>query len=433
VILGLVVTLLAALAAAGVAVKRTRAARAALVRSEEMCRQLEEKCRQFAAVSEHGTTTGPPAPDVQQGQKLEAVGRLASDIGHDLNDLLTSITGHTELLIANLTPDDPAVLDAREIRRSALGAARLTRQLLALGRNQPGQTEVVDVNAAVAHTVDALRRMLGEDISVTLALDPSVKRIKAGANHIEEIVLNLALTAHEAMPNGGRLTLTTTMHTRHKQDPAIGPAGEYVRLIVADTGCGIAEEHQSRVSEPFFTTQGTDGSAIGLAKVYGLVKQCGGHIHLDSAAGSGTTFTVDLPATSDPSVLDSSASPVRRVIEGYSTILIVDDDARVRDLAKLVLVRAGHDVVAVAGPHEALDALNRQPDVNLLLIDVVMPEMNGYDLAAEARKIVPDAHIIFMSGFACDMTRQTSADGFLAKPFTIESLTDVVQHSASLS
>src|SRR5580693_9154877 len=121
-----------------------------------MCRQLEEKCRQFAAVSEHGTTTGPPAPDVQQGQKLEAVGRLASDIGHDLNDLLTSITGHTELLIANLTPDAPAVLDAREIRRSALGAARLTRQLLALGRNQPGQTEVVDVNAAVAHTVDAL-------------------------------------------------------------------------------------------------------------------------------------------------------------------------------------------------------------------------------------------------------------------------------------
>jgi two-component system cell cycle sensor histidine kinase/response regulator CckA len=431
--LALVAMLLAALAAGVVAVTQLRAARTALGASEETRRQLEATCRQFARPA-HGprSTTGAPGQEVSQTRQLEAVGRLAGDIAHDLNDLLAAITGHTELLITNLQPDDPGVLDAREIGRSALSAARLTKQLQALSRNQPQHAEVVDINEVVAHTAGTLKPMLGDGIKVILALDADVKRTRVSASRVEEIVLNLALTARDAMPNGGLLTLTTTTPHQPGQGAPIELAGEYVRLIVTDTGCGIAEEIQSNVFEPFFTTQGTDdGSALSLAKVYGIVKQSGGHIHLASAVGTGSTFTVDLPSISDPFTLDTS-TPLPRIIEGYATILIVDDDPRVRDLAKLVLVRAGHDVQAVPGPHEALAALHRQPAINLLLIDVVMPEMNGFDLAAEARKIVPNVRVILMSGFACDMARQGIGDGFLAKPFTIESLTDAVEQTAGV-
>jgi two-component system, cell cycle sensor histidine kinase and response regulator CckA len=394
----------ALLAVAVVAVAQTRAARVAL-----------------RACEETGGQSG------QLPQNLERVGQLAGDIAHDLNDLLTAIIGHTELLIERLPRGDPMAPDAHEVRRAALSAARLTKQLLAVSRSQRTALEVIDVNEVAARTAGVLRGMLGEDIAVTLTLGADIKRIMAGASHVQEIVLNLALNARDAMPTGGRLTLTTTMHTRLEQDAAIGPAGQYVRLIVADTGCGIPEAVQSKVFEPFLTAQEAGGSAVGLAKVYSLVKENGGHIHLDSTAGVGSTFTVDLPALSElPAPLDLPP-PAPRPVVGFAPILVVEDEPRVRELIKLVLVRAGYDIVAVAGPHDALAALNRQPDINLLLIDVVMPEMNGYDLASEARKIVPGAKVVFLSGFACDPTRQPATDGFLAKPFTVESLTGIVQ------
>jgi two-component system cell cycle sensor histidine kinase/response regulator CckA len=398
-----------ALIVAVVAVAQARAARAALRAGEETSRQVLEV-----------------APSQQT---LETVGRLAGDIAHGLNDLLTAITGHTELLIAHLSPADPMMQDAREVRDAALSAARLTKQLLAWSRTQRTTLEVVDVNAVVARTASVLTGMLGEGIVVTLALDADIKRIKAGPSHVEEIVLNLALNARDAMPAGGRLTLTTTMHTRFELDAAIGPAGDYVRLIVADTGCGIPEAVQSKIFEPFFAEQDVVENAAGLAKVYGIVKEVGGHIHLVSTASAGTTFTVDLPATSDSLDAFEAVPPALRLERGFAPILIVEDEPRVRELMRLVLIRAGHNVVAVAGPHEALAALHRQPDITLLLIDIVMPEMNGYDLATEARKIVPGAQIVFMSGFACDPARQPTADSFLAKPFTVESLTDIVQRA----
>jgi two-component system, cell cycle sensor histidine kinase and response regulator CckA len=280
----------------------------------------------------------------------------------------------------------------------------------------------------VARTAGGLKGMLGEDIAVTLTLGPDIKRIKAGASHLEEIVLNLALNARDAMPAGGRLTLTTAMHAQLEQGAASGPAGEYVRLIVADTGVGIPESQQAKIFEPFFAAHGAGESAVGLAKVFALVKENGGQIHLDSTTGVGTTFTVDLPAMSElPPVV--APPPVLRPMTGLAPILVVEDEPRVRELMRLVLVRAGYDVVAVAGPHDALAALHRQPDIDLLLIDVVMPEMNGYDLAAEARRIVPAAKVVFLSGFACDPSRQPPTDGFLAKPFTVESLTDIVHHA----
>ena len=388
-----------------VAIVRARAARAPLPVSEAASRQ----------------DAAPP-------QNIESVARLAGDIAHDLNDLLTAIIGQTELLIAQLPAADPMRPDAHEVRRAALSAARLTRQLLTLSRSQRA-TQEIDVNAVAARTAGALRGMLGEDIAVTLTLGADIKRVRVGSSHIEEIVLNLALNARDAMPTGGRLTLTTTMHTRLEPDPTIGPAGEYVRLIVADTGRGIPEAAQSKVFEPFLTAPEAGANAVGLAKVYSLVKENGGHIHLDSTAGVGSTFTVDLPASSDaPAPVDAPPLAPRPVV-GLAPILVVEDEPRVRELMKLVLVRAGYDVVAVAGPHDALAALNRQPDINLLLIDIVMPEMNGYDLASEARKIVPGAKVVFLSGFACDPGRQPVTDGFLAKPFTVESLTGIVQQT----
>jgi two-component system, cell cycle sensor histidine kinase and response regulator CckA len=419
----LVVVILIALAAAGVAATLARNARAAVRASEEKCRQFVEQAPAREAAAR--------AQDQQvQQQTIEAVGRLAGDIAHDLNNLLTAIAGYTELLITKLNQADPMIQDAHEIRRAALGAARLTKQLLAVSRNQPATTEVIDVNAVVARTAGVLKRMLGDEIGVTLALDGDVKRIKVGASHVEEIVLNLALNARDAMPDGGRLTFTTVMHTQTERDAAMGPAGEYVRLIIADTGCGIPKEIQSTVFEPFLTTRGSVGSAIGLAKVYDIVKKSGGRIHLDSAAGVGTTFTVDLPATSEPSAaLDPAPSSTR--LDGGS-VLIVEDEPRVRELVKVMLVRAGHDVAAAAGPHEAIALLKRPHDIKLVLIDIVLPEMNGYDLAAEVRKIAPDVQIVFMSGFACDLMRQ-SADSFLAKPFTVEALTNIVHEALAVS
>jgi two-component system cell cycle sensor histidine kinase/response regulator CckA len=395
-----------AVAVTVVAVAQTHAARAALHASEETLRQ-----------------------SAQLPQNMERVGQLAGDIAHDLNDLLTAIIGHTELLIERMPRADPMGPDAHEVRRAALSAARLTKQLLALSRSQRTTLEVIDVNAVVARTAGGLKGMLGEGIAVTLTLGADIKRIKAGASHLEEIVLNLALNARDTMPAGGRLTLTTAMHTRLEQGAASGPAGEYVRLIVADTGCGIPEAQQAKIFEPFFATPGAGESAVGLAKVFALVKANGGQIHLDSTTGVGTTFTVDLPAMSELPPMFDPPPPAPRPMTGLAPILVVEDEPRVRELMRLVLVRAGYDVVAVAGPHDALAALNRQPDINLLLIDVVMPEMNGYDLAAEARRIAPAAKVVFLSGFACDPSRQPPTDGFLAKPFTVESLTDIVQHA----
>ena len=362
-----------------------------------------------------------------QAQKMEAVGRLACGIAHDFNNLLTAITGYSELVITNLAVTDPMIQDVYEIRRAALSAARLTKQLLAFGSHQRARAEVLDLNAIVARATGILRRTLGENVGVTLALDPDIPRIKADAGQLEQVVVNLAVNARDAMPNGGHLTLTTSRYAGDR-DPAIGCAREYVRLTIADTGCGIPAETRSKVFEPFFTTKGAAGTGLGLATVYGIVTQSGGQIDVDSTIGIGTTFTIDLPATSEAPVADLSAPPPV-FVDGYARVLIVEDDPCVRQIVELVLRRAGHDVVAVESPQEALAALRSQPDINLVLTDVVMPEMNGYDLAAEAKKIAPNARIVFMSGYAHDPDRQPADNAFLAKPFTAESLTHVVQHA----
>ncbi len=394
-----------AIAAACVATRRARAARAALRAGDQ--RHSES---------------------VELARTMEADSRLAGDVAHDLNDLLTAITGHAELLIASLDPSGTSSQDAHEIRRAALSAARLTKPLRTLTGGHRAPTDVIDVNAVIARTAASLQPMLGPKIEVTLALDNDIKRIKVGACHLEEIVLNLCIHARDAMPTGGHLRVATTRHTHDGRDAASGVPGEYVRMVVTDTSGGMSAAAQARLFEPFFASEDAGGNAIGLAKVDAIVKQAGGRIQVDSAAGVGTTFTIDLPATSEP-----PAVPDRALAEARVTppVLVVEDEPGMRELIRLVLVRAGHEVVTVAGPHAALAALNRQLAISLMLVDVVMPEMDGYDLVAEARKISPGVHVVFMSAFAPDPTRHPSGDGFLAKPFTSESLTGIVEKALS--
>jgi two-component system cell cycle sensor histidine kinase/response regulator CckA len=363
---------------------------------------------------------------VELDRKTEAGSRLAGDVVHALNDLLTAITGHTELLIVSLDPSGTSIQDAHEIRRAALSAAKLTKTLRTLTGADRATTEVIDVNEVITRAARSVEQMLGPNIHVTLALDRDIKRIKMGASHMEEIVLNLGIHARDAMPNGGRLTVTTAMHTPDERNAASGAPSQHVRMIISDTGGGMSPDAQSRLFEPFLASEEAGAGAIGLAKVDVIVKQAGGRIQVESAAGVGTAFTIDLPAAPEASEGPDLALTKMRL---PAPVLIVEDEPRVRELIRLVLVRAGHEVMAVAGPHAALTALHRQPAISLMLVDVVMPEMDGYDLVAEARKISPRVHVVFISGFARDPARHPSGDGFLAKPFTVESLTDIVEHA----
>ena len=239
-------------------------------------------------------------------------------------------------------------------------------------------------------------------------------------------MLNLGIHARDAMPNGGRLTVATTMHMADEAGAANGALRAHVRMVIADTGGGMSAAAQSRLFEPFLAADDAAGTAMGLARVDAIVKQAGGRLEVESTAGVGTTFTIDLPATSEaPAATDPVAAETRLL----APVLVVEDDPRVRELITVVLVRAGHEVVSVPGSHAALAELMRQPAISLMLVDVVMPEMDGYDLMIEARKISHSVHVVFMSGFARDPVRHPIGDGFLAKPFTVESLTGIVQQA----
>jgi CheY-like chemotaxis protein len=357
---------------------------------------------------------------------MAAIGRLSVGIAHDFNNLLTAITGYIELMIMEMSQDDPKIQDAYEVRNAAFSAARLTGQLLAFSRPRATQVLVLDVNAIVARTARLLRRTLGDDIDVRLDLAPQMKPIKADPAHLEQIVLNLAVNARDAMPTGGQLTIKTCAHMCNPGTGTQRTGREYVRLTIGDTGCGIAEALQPKVFERFFSTKGKRGTGIGLTTVYELVSRNGGRIDLESTEGIGTTFTIDLPTTSEAADDPESVVLAPHFVNGFATILVVEDDSRVRELAELILRRAGHDIVSAAGPREALRLLAVRPDVELVLTDIVMPDMNGYDLAKEIRRMAPKVHLVFMSGGA-PQSRAEADEPFLSKPFTAESLTRVVQ------
>jgi signal transduction histidine kinase len=366
-----------------------------------------------------------------QARKMEAVGRLAGGIAHDFNNLLTVMIGRSQLLLRRLGAQDPVRRDIELIEQTADRAADLTRQLLAFSRKQVLQPTVLDLNAVVANMAEMLRRLIGEDIALVTALDPALGHVKADLGQIEQIVMNLAANARDAMSKGGRLTLETAnaeldvAYARHHVDVRPGP---HVMLAVSDTGIGMTPETQAQIFEPFFTTKGPGvGTGLGLATVYGIVKQSDGHIWVYSEPGRGTTFKICLPRVQE--AVDSSAARpgLPESARGYETILLVEDELAVRELARDVLSAHGYTVLEAQNGREALRISERHSGpIHLMLTDVVMPEMSGQELASRLAALRPTMPVVYMSGYtdAAVVHHGVLDPGtiFLQKPFTPDAL-----------
>jgi two-component system, cell cycle sensor histidine kinase and response regulator CckA len=374
---------------------------------------------------------------LRQSQKMEAVGRLAGGVAHDFNNLLTVIRGYSELILSRLTPGDPSRREIEEVKKAADRAAGLTGQLLAFSRRQFVATKVVDLNAIVMNMDGMLRRLLGEDIIELCAdLEPQLGAIKADPGQIEQVIMNLAVNARDAMPTGGQLTIETrniTIGKDARPDAMLLEEGSYVLLAIRDTGQGMSEETQSHLFEPFFTTKEKGkGTGLGLSTVYGIVKQSGGAIAIESKLGQGTTCKiffkkVDESTQSVPVV----SGLVGRAI-GQETILVVEDDPSVRGLVQEALRLSGYEVlVARHGIEALLTGAKHMGPIHLLLTDVAMPQMSGPEVAEKLTVVRPDIKVLFMSGYPDhpvfshgEVTRGTA---FLQKPFTPNVLTRKVR------
>jgi PAS domain S-box-containing protein len=369
--------------------------------------------------------------ELLQAQKMEAVGRLAGGVAHDFNNLLTAILGYAELLGDTVSSENDCSA-VSEIQRAATSAAALTRQLLAFSRKQVLHAEVVKVDAVVTRTVSLLRRVLGDDIAVETVLPPGVPPIECDQVQLEQVILNLAVNARDAMPNGGRLTIHTGAITvealQVRGDVTLQP-GRYVTLAVQDTGCGMDVETKLRIFEPFFTTKQKDkGTGLGLATVYGIVKQSGGEIGCDTALNVGTTFTIYLPATDRAAMATAAVCGGAR--GGPEAVLLVEDDEAVRKLACAVLEQRGYTVVPARNPEEALQAASERT-FDLLLTDLVMPNASGLDLAARLRRRQPSLAVLLMSGFMTDIEQGDidAVGALLPKPFTPSGLASKVRET----
>ena len=344
---------------------------------------------------------------LRQVQKIEAMGRLAAGVAHDFNNILTVITGHSELLLRQLDADDPRRKNAEQIEKAAYRAAGLTRQLLIFSRKQVIEPRVLNLNAVILNIKKMLCRLIGEDIEFCTLLDPAAGHIKADPGQIKQVIMNLAVNARDAMPTGGKLTVTTANITPDKNHLKNFPdmdAGDYVMLAIADTGTGMSEEVKAHLFEPFFTTKppGT-GTGLGLATCFGIVKQNTGHINVQSELGSGTTFKIYFPQ------VQSAIEPLRvrnrptEVAGGNETVLLVEDEPVVRELAVATLREKGYTVVEAVNGEEGL-RLARQHDgkIDLVLTDVVMPVMGGKEMADALRTSHPDTKVLFTSGYTED-------------------------------
>ena len=371
-----------------------------------------------------------------QAQKMDAVGRLAGGVAHDFNNLLTAIRGNAELLLLDLPTGAPGREEVEEIRRASDRAAALTRQLLAFSRRQVLLPRVLDLNAVVGDMEKMLRRLIGEDVELVTRLEPALGRVRADPGQVEQVVMNLAVNARDAMPSGGTLVVETA-NSRLDEElkrtyPYVIP-GEYVMLSVTDNGLGMDRETRERAFEPFFTTKAAGrGTGLGLSTVYGIVKQSGGFIWIDSELGSGTAVRIYLPpvAAADPAATpeEGELAPAR----GAETILLAEDEETVRRLASRVLQRAGYTVLEAADGEDALRVAGAYAGrIELLITDVVMPRMGGRDLAARLLAQRPELKVLYVSGYTDEaVARHGVLDPgtvFIEKPFTPEVLTECVR------
>jgi PAS domain S-box-containing protein len=364
---------------------------------------------------------------LRHAQKMETVGRLAGGIAHDFNNLLTAITGHGDLLAQSLEPDDPLQVDVAAINAAAARAATLTRQLLAYGRQSLLRPEPVDLNAVVSDIEPMLRRLIGEDVELRTELAPDLGWIQADVGQLDQVILNLVVNARDAVTGGGSIVLSTANVDLDESTAAGHPGaseGRFVAISVSDTGVGIDEATLGRIFEPYFTTKDRGrGTGLGLATVLGIVEQSGGHIDVSSTVGEGTTFHVYLPRRADPRIVavadaGTSVLPDR----GHETILVAEDEESVRRLAATALERSGYRVIAAPDGMAALDAAGAHDGrIDLLLTDVIMPGLNGRQLADRFASIHPEARVLYMSGYAGEaLSAQGVLDAsvaFLAKPF----------------
>ena len=374
--------------------------------------------------------------EMRQLQKIEAIGRLAGGVAHDFNNVLTVVIGRCQLMLSRYQPGDPAYQDLDQIETTAQRAAGLTRQLLAFSRNQASARQPLDLNATVTSVSDMLARLIGENIELEVQLDPKLDLVMADPGQIEQVIVNFAVNARDAMPSGGRLMIRTTNIMLKDAFVSAHPAatvGPHVLLEVRDSGTGMDEATLQRAFEPFFTTKAPGkGCGLGLSTVYGIVKQHEGYTAVESEPGHGTTFRVYLPRIEAPVEAPRGGNGRGPLPGGEETILLVEDEEAVRSLVREILSRLGYRVLVASEGLEALALSQRFPErIHLLLTDVIMPGMDGRELAERMMVVRPDTRILFMSGYA---EPPIPDDVLLQKPVTSEALArkvaEVLHHPA---
>ena len=377
-----------------------------------------------------------------QSQKMQAVGQLAGGVAHDFNNLLTVIIGNCEFLLMRHQAGDPSFKEINEVHQNALRAAALVSQLLAFSRKQTMQPKALVLGDVIGELAQMLRRLVGEGIALNVERDSDLWTVHADEAQLSNALINLVVNARDAMPSGGTVAIRTVNQTVSKSSAlgtAIMPPGDYVRIEVSDTGSGMSQEIQSKIFDPFFTTKPVgQGTGLGLATVYGIVKQTGGFITVDSEVGKGTSFNIYLPRLN----VDTTAAPVEaaaapaRDVTGQDTILLVEDEEAVRSFAARALRMRGYNVLEAGGGEEALEIVKSEAHtIHLIITDVVMPSMDGPTMVRHVKQLKPDLRVIFMSGYAEEAFRrndQSSEDiHFLPKPFGLKQLAAKVKEVLS--
>ena len=377
-----------------------------------------------------------------QSQKMQAVGQLAGGVAHDFNNLLTVIIGNCEFLLMRHQAGDPSFKEINEVHQNALRAAALVSQLLAFSRKQTMQPKALVLGDVIGELAQMLRRLVGEGITLNVERDSDLWTVHADEAQLSNAIINLVVNARDAMPSGGTVAIRTVNQTVSKSSAlgtAIMPPGDYVRIEVSDTGTGMSQEIQSKIFDPFFTTKPVgQGTGLGLATVYGIVKQTGGFITVDSEVGKGTSFNIYLPRLR----VDAAAAPVEvaaspaRDVTGQDTILLVEDEETVRSFAARALRMRGYNVLEAGGGEEALEIVKSEAHtIHLIITDVVMPSMDGPTMVRHVKQLKPDLRVIFMSGYAEEAFRrndQSSEDiHFLPKPFGLKQLAAKVKEVLS--
>jgi two-component system cell cycle sensor histidine kinase/response regulator CckA len=383
-----------------------------------------------------------------QSQKMQAVGQLAGGVAHDFNNLLTAMIGFCDLLLMRFRPGDPSFADIMQVKQNANRAANLVRQLLAFSRQQTLQPRIIDITDVLVELSHLLRRLIGESIELKVVHGRDLGLAKVDQGQLEQVIINLAVNARDAMPRGGTLTIRTanvtqTSPIRHGHE--VMPAGNYVLIEATDTGVGIPKENLARIFEPFFSTKEVgSGTGLGLSTVYGIVKQTGGFIFVDSTPGRGAVFQIYLPRhkISDgvlgtrAETIDAAEPPAIRDLTGIGTVMLVEDEDPVRIFGARALRNKGYTVLEAKSGDGALEMIRDAEDkIDLLITDVVMPRMDGPALVRQVRELHPDMKVIFISGYTEDAFRQRldsdSEIHFLPKPFSLKQLASKVKEVLS--